>query len=169
MSDSHEVHIRRAGVADLDEVAAFGATVVPAHYEPILGPEAARLQVSTWWSPDRLAAAQAAGNLHLVERDGRVVGVAEVGTWHDEPVVWKLYVHPDARGRGVGRALLQTVVDLLPAGAPRVLLEHVAGNVRAAAFYEREGFVHLRTDPAPDGDPATATVWRVRDLTPQQP
>jgi len=47
-----------------------------------------------------------------------------------------------------------------------VLLVHVAGNARAAAFYEREGFVPLRTDPALDGDPAAAVVWRVRVLPP---
>lgn len=162
LTDAPEVHVRRAGVADLDAVAAFGAAVVPAHYEPILGAEAARRQVDDWWTTERLAAAQAAGDLHLVEQDGRVVGVAEVGTWQDEPVLWKLYVHPDVRGRGVGPALLRAVVAALPAGTERLLLEHFAGNTRAAAFYEREGFTHLRTDPAPDGDPAAATVWLSR-------
>jgi RimJ/RimL family protein N-acetyltransferase len=52
----------------------------------------------------------------------------------------------------------------VPREASRVILEHFAGNERAAAFYEREGFEHLRTDPAASGDPAAATVWRVLDL-----
>jgi len=53
----------------------------------------------------------------------------------------------------------------VPRRASRVILEHFAGNERAAVFREREGFVHLRTDPAVSGDPAAATVWRVLDLT----
>ncbi len=42
-----------------------------------------------------------------------------------------------------------------------MLLVHVAGNARAAAFYEREGFVPLRTDPALDRDPAAASATPV--------
>jgi hypothetical protein len=57
------------------------------------------------------------------------------------------------------------VIEALPEGTTRVLLEHVAGNDRAAAFDEREGFVQLRTAPAASGDPAAATVWRVHSLS----
>ena len=43
-------------------------------------------------------------------------------------------------------------------------LEHFAANERAGAFYEREGFVVDRIEPHPSGDPARATVWRVRNI-----
>lgn len=159
-----EVGIRLASEHDLDAIAAFGAAVVPAHYEPIIGRAAAEEQVDLWWSRERLEAALSNGALLVAEQDNQLVGVAEVGTWEADPVVWKLYVHPDRRGRGIGRALLRAAIAQLPDPASRVLLEHFAGNERAAAFYEREGFVHLRTDPSASGEPAAATVWRVLEL-----
>ena len=107
-----EVVVRVASERDVDAIAAFGAAVVPAHDEPIIGKAAAEEQVELWRSRQRLRAA-------LVE---------------------------------------------VPRPAVRVILEHFAGNERAAALYEREGFVHLRRDPAASGDPAAATVWRVLDL-----
>ena len=77
-------------------------------------------------------------------------------------VIYKLYVDPAHRGRRVGPRLLQALIAQLPEDAERVFLEHFAANQRAGAFYEREGFVVDRVEPAPD--PALAVVWRVRDL-----
>lgn len=158
------VTIRRADRTDLDAVVGFGAAVVPPHYAPIIGEAAARQQVEAWWTPERLGVAADGSRLFVAELDGTVVGVAERGEWDGDPVIWKLYVHPDHRGKRIGVALLDAVVADV-ADRRRVLLEHMAGNTRAAAFYEREGFRHLRTDPAPNGDPAAATVWRVREPT----
>jgi GNAT superfamily N-acetyltransferase len=56
-----------------------------------------------------------------------------------------LYLAPAARGRGVGRALL----DAAKAGRDRLTLWAFAQNGRALAFYRREGFVEaFRTDGA---------------------
>lgn len=159
------VVVRLASEHDVDAIAAFGVAVVPPHYESIIGRAAAEEQVELWWTPERLQAALSNGALLVAEQDSELVGVAEVGEWEADPVIWKLYVLPDRRGRGIGRALLRAALAELPRPASRVILEHFAGNERAAAFYEREGFVHLRTDPAASGDPAAATVWRALDLT----
>jgi ribosomal protein S18 acetylase RimI-like enzyme len=79
-------------------------------------------------------------------------------------VIYKLYVHPELRSRGIGPQLVDALVRQLPPGTGRVLIEHVAANERAAAFYERQGFSVDRVEPVPDGDPRQATVWRVKDL-----
>jgi ribosomal protein S18 acetylase RimI-like enzyme len=160
-----EVVIRLADEQDLDSIRAFGAVVVPAHYDPIIGPAAAQEQVDLWWTRERLLAALSDGVLLVAEADGELVGVAEVGAWDGDPVIWKLYVRPGHRGRGIGRMLLLSAISEVPREASRVVLEHFAGNERAGAFYQREGFEHLRTDPAVSGEPAAATVWRVLDLT----
>ena len=157
--------IRQARADDLDAVMAFGATHVPPHYEPIIGRAAARRQVDLWWTREYLAPAVDAGALIVAEANGEVIGIAQWGDWDGDPVVWKLYIHPEWRGQGVGPALLRAVEADLPTGTPRLLVEHFAGNHRAAAFYEREGFVHLHTDAARGGDPAAAQVWRARDLS----
>lgn len=159
-----EVVIRLADEHDLHAIAGFGAAVIPAHYEPIIGRAAAQEQVHLWWGRERLLAALSDGVLLIAVDADELVGVAEVGMWDGDPVIWKLYVRAEHRGRGIGRALLWAAIAELPRPASRVILEHFAGNERAAAFYAHEGFVHLRTDPAPSGDPAAATVWRVLDL-----
>ena len=160
-----EVVIRLASVGDVDAVAAFGAAVVPPHYEPIIGRAAASEQVELWWTPQQLRAALADGALLVAERGDELIGVADLGAWEAEPVIWKLYVRAEHRGHGIGRALVRAALAEVPRPASRVILEHFAGNEGAAAFYAREGFTHSRTDPADSGDPAAATVWRVLDLT----
>lgn len=158
------VTIRRAVDADTPRVTGFGRAHVARHYAPILGAEAAAGMVTQWWGGDAMGAAGSAGCVVIAELDGEVVGVAEHGLVDGEPVVWKLYVHPDHRGSGLGPRLLAAVLEQVPAGHERVLLEHVAGNVRAAAFYEREGFTVDRVDRSTSGDPAHDVVWRSRPL-----
>lgn len=52
-----------------------------------------------------------------------------------------LVVVPGARGRGVGRALVEALCQALAArGAPRVVIEVAARNLRAQAVFGRLGF-----------------------------
>ncbi len=159
-----EVAVRAARDADVAGVCAFGEAHVRPHYAPLIGVAAADEQVRRWWNPPYVQAAVAAGDVVVAEQDGRVVGVAQHGRAGPDHVVYKLYVAPDLRGCRLGPRLLAALVDRLPADVDRLLVEHVAANRRAAAFYEREGFVLDRVDPHPSGDPALATVWRVRSL-----
>ncbi|NHN48912.1 GNAT family N-acetyltransferase [Halostella sp. JP-L12] len=61
--------------------------------------------------------------------------------------VQNLYVRPDARGAGVGAALLDAAERALAsAGADVVSLEALADNAAARRFYRREGYdVHRVT------------------------
>ncbi|MFN8167597.1 MAG: GNAT family N-acetyltransferase [Candidatus Nanopelagicales bacterium] len=152
--------IREAGPGDVDAIVAFGAEVIPTHYEPILGREAARAQLD-WWTPDRMATGVAAGRVHVVTADETLVGVCETGEHDGRQVVWKLYLAADHRGRGIGPALLHQAIADLPTQEADVEVEHVAGNTAAARFYERHGFQVVRTDPPAAGlPPEHAIVWR---------
>ncbi|PTX57463.1 acetyltransferase (GNAT) family protein [Litoreibacter ponti] len=52
-----------------------------------------------------------------------------------------IFVDADARGQGVGTALLQAVVDHAQAeGCAEVRLDVIDSNTRARALYERQGF-----------------------------
>jgi ribosomal protein S18 acetylase RimI-like enzyme len=56
-------------------------------------------------------------------------------------VVHNLFVAPEARGQGVGSALLESAEDALArAGADVVSLEAMAANDGARRFYERHGY-----------------------------
>jgi ribosomal protein S18 acetylase RimI-like enzyme len=84
--------------------------------------------------------------------DHNFVVVADVGdellgcaiaalTRHDVGHVFGLYVRPEARRQGIGRALLQSVAAVLrERGVAHVVLDVDLGNDQAAAFYERLGF-----------------------------
>lgn len=59
---------------------------------------------------------------------------------HDEAYVTALYLAPEARNRGVGKALLSKAKF----EASPLRLWVFQENIRARAFYEREGFREIR-------------------------
>ena len=75
----------------------------------------------------------------VAEEDGRAVGFL-LGRPKKDRIgyVSDLYVRPDRRGRGLGRALLSEGARLL--GREVVTLDVDASNAEARAFYERLGF-----------------------------
>lgn len=155
--------IRPADASDVEAIVSFAEAVVPAHYTPILGAAAARAQLA-WWDPRRMTSAVEAGRVHVAASDDGIVGVAETGEMAGDQVIWKLYLTAEFRGRSLGATLLRHAVAALPVGTPSVFVEHFAGNRRAGAFYEREGFTVVRTEPARTGDPNAAVVWRRLEL-----
>lgn len=165
-----EVVVRDARPDDVAAVCRFGENHIPPHYGPLIGAQAAADQVRQWWNESVVSAAVDAGLVVVAEvpGDGRnhIVGVGQGGRSGIDHVVYKLYVHPEHRGGGLGVRLLDAIVDRLPEGAERLCVEHFAGNERAGKFYEREGFAVERVEPSPTGDPARAVVWRARRVRP---
>ncbi len=159
-----DVDVRAATPDDVPAVRAFGERHVVAHYAPLIGAEAAHAQVRDWWTDAHLRGAADAGTLVVAESAGHVVGVAQRGRYGDEHVVYKLYVDPALRGRGLGPRLVAALTAALPPGVEQLWIEHFAANERAATFYQREGFTIRRVEPAPDGDARRAVVWRVKRL-----
>lgn len=164
MSASPPADVRVARESDTDAVCAFGSRHIVDFYAPILGTDAARSQVETWWSDAAIRPAIAAGGVVVAERNDQIVGVAQVDVSMTPPMVWKLYVDPALRGQGLGPRLLDAVRSLLPPDATTVGIEHFTANVRAGHFYEREGFVVDRIEEAASGDPRHRVTWRVKPL-----
>ena len=159
-----DVVVRAARPDDVEAIWRFGGQVIPGHYAPLIGERAAQEQVDTWWSSERMAAAVADGLVVVAEQAGRLVGVGQRGRYADRHVIYKLYLAPETRGRGLGRRLIDALVAQLPPDADQVDVEHFAANERAGAFYEREGFAIERIEPSASGDPRRAVVWRSRRL-----
>lgn len=142
------VLLRAGTVDDVPALRSLGEAVVPPTYGPI-DAAYAQLMLDQWWSVERLAALMAKFPHVVAERDGAVVGMANLGRVSashrdlshvdgDREVMWKLYVHPDHQGAGVGSMLLAAVEAM--AEGPELWLEIVDGNERAAAFYRARGF-----------------------------
>ncbi|MEV6907339.1 GNAT family N-acetyltransferase [Amycolatopsis sp. NPDC051071] len=158
--------LRNADRDDVMAICRFGEEHVQSHYTPLIGEEAAGKQVRMWWNVTNIGAAVARGSVVVAEADGLLAGVGQRGRAGDDHVIYKLYVDPRHRGRGLGPRLLDALIGQLPAGADRLYIEHFVANERAGAFYEREGFAVERIEPSPTGDPALGVVWRVRVLIP---
>jgi len=158
--------VRDAGHDDVIAICRFGEAHVGPHYAPLIGAAAADGQVRTWWNEAQIGAAVAEGLVVVAEEDGQLVGVGQRGRRGPDHVVYKLYVHPRYRGRGLGPRLIDALTRRLPADADRLYIEHFAANERAGEFYDRAGFTVQRVEPSPTGDPGLAVVWRARRLVP---
>lgn len=79
----------------------------------------------------------------VAERAATIVGIAalKVESWNRRAVLWHLYVAPAQRGQGVGRALIDGVVQVARLHQARCIwLETQNTNYAAIQFYERVGF-----------------------------
>jgi len=87
---------------------------------------------------DALAAGYAA---RVAERENRIVAYGVLMLAPGEAQILNLSVVPDARRKGLGRALLrQFVDDARWLNAAQIFLEVRASNAAAIALYETEGF-----------------------------
>ncbi len=148
------IGIREAAPADLAEVARLIRAL--AEYE--------RLADQITWTEPELAGALfgpgAIPRVLIAELDGHVAGFAvwfrSFSTFLGRPGIWleDLFVEPAHRGRGVGRALLEHLLQLDPDG--RVEWAVLDWNVDAIEFYRRSGAAPV----------AGWTTWRRSPGTP---
>jgi ribosomal-protein-alanine N-acetyltransferase len=93
------------------------------------------------------------------------VGFLLIRLTGEEAEVLTLAVRPEARGRGLGRALIEAALaHARAAGASGMFLEVAADNAPALALYERAGFARLGTRrgyyPRPGGPAVDALTLR---------
>ncbi|WP_322920032.1 GNAT family N-acetyltransferase [Nocardioides renjunii] len=140
--------LRPGTVEDIPALRALGEAVVPPTYGPI-DAAYAQLMLDQWWTPERFADTLPRVRMLLAERDGQVVAMTSFGRLSashrdfphvtgDREVMWKLYVHPDHQGLGIGRRLLAEVEAMVE--GDELWLEVVDGNDQAFAFYRAHGF-----------------------------
>jgi ribosomal protein S18 acetylase RimI-like enzyme len=127
-----------------DDGAAIRAVADPAWhaaYDDRLGVAAVDRLVDAWYAPDDLRREITDGGPFVVaEQPSGVIGFAQGRrVAGGDAALSRLYVHPDAWGRGVGTALLgATARRLRPAGTLRAVV--MAANAVGRAFYDRHGF-----------------------------
>ncbi|HEY9745237.1 MAG TPA: GNAT family N-acetyltransferase [Oculatellaceae cyanobacterium] len=76
------------------------------------------------------------------DENGRVLGCGGLKERSSEMAeVRKLYLHPDARGKGLGKRLLQCIIDFARAAGYRVVMLETSSKLpEACKLYERFGF-----------------------------
>ena len=115
------MNVRRAGVEDAEALSALHGASFP-----------------SGWSAAACAELLGTPGTSAVMADG---GFAILRTAADEAELLTLAVAPEARGRGLGRALLRGALEQARAeGAEAMHLEVAAGNTPAINLYAGEGF-----------------------------
>jgi GNAT superfamily N-acetyltransferase len=143
------VRIRDAGLEDCEALARVRAVSWRSAYDGLLPPET----IAAATGPGGAAAQRAflladpARRALLAEDAGEAVGMAvygpDRGDGNDggDAELYVIYVLPGHWSRGVGRPLMDRVIeDARTAGYARLGLWVLEGNGRARRFYERYGF-----------------------------
>lgn len=82
----------------------------------------------------------------VAQEEGEIVGVILVGFDGRRAYVYHTAVHPNRRGLGIGRALVESVIDALAEmGVSKLSLVVFVRNEAGNAFWEHLGF-YARTD-----------------------
>lgn len=121
------------GLAEIDDLAAISA----AAFDPRFGEAWSGLQL-------RGTLAQPGSWLRLACRDDAMVGFSLCRLIVDEAELLLIAVVPDARGAGVGGALLTAAIDEARGrGVSEIFLEMRDGNAAALALYRSRGFAEV--------------------------
>jgi ribosomal protein S18 acetylase RimI-like enzyme len=84
----------------------------------------------------------------VAESEGALVGVLVLGTTADGFLIHNVAVHPEHRGKGLGRALLELAeAEARRAGFDSIYLYTHEGLVESRALYERIGYVEYERRP----------------------
>ena len=108
------------------------------------------------------------GALLLAAEAGHRLGCVGIRRLSDHDSEMKrLYVAPEARGRGVGQRLAAAAIDAaVQLGYRRMLLDTLPSMSAAQALYRRLGFAPI---PAYRFNPVAGTVFMALELSPRQP
>jgi tRNA (guanine37-N1)-methyltransferase len=99
-------------------------------------------------SLDELRAWIARDTVLVARSGGRLVGAVRASLDGESWEVGRLMVAPDLAGRGLGRALLERIEALAPAGATTYALFTGAGSLRNRRMYQKAGY-RLRGEVEP--------------------
>ena len=136
------MRIRRATEpGDLGEVTALHGRLYQAEYKMDQTMEAYCGAGVCRFALDRAERGEAVGELWVVEEDGRILGsIAMLDEDGLGRLRW-LLLHPDLRGRGAGRALVDTAMAYArERGFPAVFLTTISGLDAAHRLYRDAGF-----------------------------
>lgn len=141
--------VRRATPDDIDDILRVVEASWGVDYPEMLNRENLDEAVTEWYDPETVADELERGDsvVYVATDEGSVVGFIHSVCRHDLGHILRVYVAPDARDSGHGRALVErTREELLERGADQVRSMVLAANGPGNAFYEALGF-----EPTDDG------------------
>lgn len=148
--------IRFADLEDINTIGFLAQQIWPDTYGNIVGAEQLQYMLNLFYSPASLRRQMREDQHHflMVEQEEEPIGFA---SWSStpEPGVYKLhklYVLPGNQGKGMGKAMLNFIVEnIQPQGATALRLNVNRYN-KARQFYERMGFAVIREEDVAIGN-----------------
>jgi GNAT superfamily N-acetyltransferase len=156
------IEVRDATPADTEAVREIAANAWRATYAGQLGPESIERFIAAAYTPERVALRiERQAVLVAGAPDGRVEAFVELAEHADHVQLVAFYAHPDARGRGLGSALLAHVRERHP-GAD-LAADVLVGNELGEPFYAARGFEPGELlDDEVAGEPIRERRWWLR-------
>ena len=145
-----KTEIRKATAADIPLIIELTMQVWPQTYTPILGSEQVTYMLDRFYAPGRLKEQmEEAGHRFIIcfvnERPVAFASWSEVEERAYK--LHKLYILPGQQGMGVGRRMVNYIVDEIKRENATMLMLNVNRfNYSAQAFYEKTGFKQLKEE-----------------------
>jgi diamine N-acetyltransferase len=144
------ISIRFAGPEDIPAIGFLAQQIWPDTYSGILSAEQLEYMMQLFYSPVSLMKQMHEEQHHflIIESDEEPVGFASYSATEKSGIykLHKIYVLPDQQGRGLGKLIIDFILDQIqPRGAASLQLNVNRFN-KARIFYEKLGFRVLREE-----------------------
>ena len=141
--------LRKATEQDIPVIQHIAAVTWEPTYVPLIGRKQVDYMLGTMYSRLALLEQLQAGDQFLIAEIGsKDVAFVSYGLIPAQPVAYKLhklYVLPDAHGKGIGKFLINEVVNKVRLAGGKSLALNVNRANKAKDFYERAGFIIKET------------------------
>ena len=144
----NELLIRFADTEDINTIGFLAQQTWPTAYGPILSQEQISYMLNLFYAPPALNEQMKNHQFVIAELNEEPVGFASFASIDvpDTYKLHKLYILPDTQGKGIGKALLDFVVDEIKQKDAAALHLGVNRFNPAVKFYEKLGFTKLKEE-----------------------
>lgn len=141
-------HILLASARDIDTIRSLCLRIYPLTYQSILSDKQIRYMLDLFYAPHSLFQQMEEGHQFFLWHSGtRPVGFASLRhVKANQFKLEKIYLLPEAQGKGTGRSFLSGLIRLVKNMGGRYLTLHVNRMNKAKVFYEKMGFRILGTE-----------------------
>jgi len=143
------ISLRKGKEEDIAVIQQIGTTTYGPTYSHLLGQAQVDYMLATFYTRAALLSQFIDGHNFLIAQEGdKDVAFASYSIIdHDQAIfkLHKLYVLPEAHGKGLGKFLINEVVNKARDAGGKILRLNVYRNNKAKDFYEKAGFIIKET------------------------
>ena len=142
--------IRHAGTEDIDTIGLLAYRIWPKTYGNLMSAEKLQYMLQLIYSPASLEnqMLQQGHTFLLAELDAAPVGFASFSPTSEQGIykLHKIYVSTDIQGKGLGKTLLNAVIEEIKLLGATTLILNVKRDNTARTFYEKFGFTVIKEE-----------------------